>query len=50
VAVQSFLNAGFRSATQEEFVIMNGDECLHVLQRCPAFRVSRVLLKDAFIC
>ena len=33
MAVQSFLNAGFRSATQAEFVVMNGEECLHALQR-----------------
>jgi hypothetical protein len=28
-AIQSFLKAGFRSAAQAEFVVMNGDECLH---------------------
>jgi hypothetical protein len=47
-AVQSFLNTGFRSAAQEEFVIMNGDECLHALQRCPGFRVSEIAFKECF--
>ena len=29
VAIQSFLNAGFRSAAQVEFVVMIGDVALH---------------------
>ena len=29
VAIQSFLNAGFRSAVQVEFVVMIGDDGLH---------------------
>ena len=32
VAIQSFLNAGFRSAAQVEFVVMIGDEDLIPLQ------------------
>jgi hypothetical protein len=31
-AIQSFLNAGFRSAAQVEFVVMTGDEDLILLQ------------------
>ena len=42
-AIQSFLNAGFRSAAQVEFVVMIGDEGLHTLQRWGGSRVSGIL-------
>jgi hypothetical protein len=42
-AIQSFLNAGFRSAAQVEFVVIIGDEGLHPLQRWCGCRVSGIL-------
>ena len=42
-AIQSFLNAGFRSAAQIEFVVMIGDEGLHPVTKQPDLRVSGIL-------
>ena len=42
-AIQSFLNAGFRSAAQVEFVVVIGDEGLHPLQKWCGCRVSGIL-------
>ena len=42
-AIQSLLNAGFRSAAQVEFVVMIGDEGLHPLQRRRGCGVSGIL-------
>jgi hypothetical protein len=41
---QSFLNVGFAVAAQAEFVVMIGDECLHLVQNRCGFGVSGILL------
>jgi hypothetical protein len=45
-APQSFLNAGFRSAAQVEFVVMIGDLALHPLQRRRTCGVSGILFQN----
>jgi hypothetical protein len=48
-APQSFLNAGFRSAAQVEFVVMIGDEGLHPVTKAAGFQSFRNFVpKDAF--
>ena len=47
-AIQSFLNAGFRSAAQVEFVVMIGDEGLHPLQRRRVRSFRNFIPKHAF--
>jgi hypothetical protein len=42
-AHQSFLNAGFRSAAQVEFVLIIGDEALHPVKRRCGSKVSGIL-------
>jgi hypothetical protein len=39
----SFLNAGFRSAAQVEFVLIIGDEALHPVKRRCGSKVSGIL-------
>ena len=48
-AIQSFLNAGFRSAAQVEFVVMIGDEGLHPVTKTAGFQSFRNFVpKHAF--
>ena len=48
-AIQSLLNAGFRSAAQVEFVVMIGDEGLHPVTKAVGFRSFRNFVpKHAF--
>ena len=48
-AIQSFLNAGFRSAAQVEFVVMIGDKGLHPVTKAVRFQSFRnFVLKHAF--
>ena len=48
-AIQSLLNAGFRSAIQVEFVVMIGDEVLHPFTNASRFESFRIFVpKDAF--
>ena len=48
-APQSFLNAGFRSAAQVEFVVMIGDVALHPVTKAVGFESFRKFVpKDAF--
>ena len=48
-AIQSFLNAGFRSAAQVEFLVMIGDEDLHPVTKAARFPSFRNFVpKDAF--
>jgi hypothetical protein len=46
-AIQSFLNVGFRSAAQVEFVVMIG--VFIPLQRQPALRVSGILFLNMLL-
>ena len=48
-AIQSFLNAGFRSAAQVEFVVMIGVDALHPATKAPTLRSFRNFIpKQAF--
>jgi hypothetical protein len=48
-AIQSFLNAGFRSAAQVEFIFIIGDEGLHPVTKAVRFRSFRNFVpKHAF--
>ena len=48
-AIQSFLNAGFRSAAQVEFVVMIGDKSLHPVTKAVRFQSFRNFVpKHAF--
>jgi hypothetical protein len=48
-APQSFLNAGFCSAAQVEFVVMIGDVALHPLQRRRGCGVSGILFLNMLL-
>jgi hypothetical protein len=45
-AIQSFLNAGFRSAAQVEFVVMIGDEVLHPLTKGTRLESFRIFVSN----
>jgi hypothetical protein len=48
-AIQSSLNAGFRSAAQLEFVVIIGDEALHPVTKAAWFQSFRNFIpKHAF--